>query len=533
MLNNEKQTPQLATGADLQVLTSDEYQEEMASRIAEDVFQSEGNAEKVAGVISNFIRSYEKHKPTNEQMQEWLTAEFKNYPTVWKSDEEIQSVASEIISTIKISNKKKESLQEHLDQGKPQASWLANEIEKGASAAGVANVGNYANGIDQALGTANQKNWDAITRMDGFISQSPNLDGFIAEHHHANTFNTDAAAKGSAYRAKVLEPEPGQTYGKNSMDIGIYDGEGKLVRRYQSKYGADADKTSELFEKGDYRGQRKLVPKGYSDSKSTEVIEIDGVSSEPLSKEAAKELQKKAQQKQEAKQYEWNDVNKITIAKQIGKQALVGACINAGMQGSRILARRAWNSFNGKVNPSASEDMQEFFESTIKGAANIGVQVAVSGALIVAAKNGWLGKWLKDTPAGKIANIAYIAMENAKILFKLGKGELTKEEALGAMAQTTTVAIATLSYAANGAALGAYYGVVFGPAGAAVGGFVGGIAGGMAGSKIGEAIYAGGKAIVKTAVSVLKEVASTMTKGIKTVADGVSNFASSVLSFLG
>jgi hypothetical protein len=484
--------------------------------------------------MSNFIQSYEKNK--NDQTPEaWLIAEFKKYPDIWNSEEEIISTANEVVTTIESSNKAKASLHEHLDLGKSQASWLAKELEKAAAITGNINVGTYADAIESSLSQANQKSWDAITRKDGFISQSPNLDGFIAEHHHANTFNTDAAAKGSAYRARVLEPEAGQTYGKNSMDIGIYDGNGKLVKRYQAKYGADAESTADLLSKGDYRGQKALVPEGHGkDIKgSVEVIEADGVSSKPLSKEAAKEHQKKAQQEQEAKQYEWNDVNKISIAKQLGKQVLIAVCINTAMQGARILGRRAWNKFNCKANPSASEDMKEFFESSIKSSANIGLLVAVSGAIVVAAKNGLFGKYFKKTPAGRIANIVYIAMENAKILFKLNKGELTKEEALDAMGQTTTAAIISIAAAVEGAAIGAALGAVFGPAGSAIFGFVGGVAGGIAGSSISDALYEGGKAIIKTAINTLREVASIGVKGIKDVADGVSNFASSVLAVLG
>jgi len=72
-----------------------------------------------------------------------------------------------------------------------------------------------------------------------------------------------------------------------------------------------------------------LVPDGHGGSKSTEVIEIDGISSKPLSKEAAKDLQNQAQQNQEAKQYQWNDANRMNIAKEIGKKALVGAAMTA------------------------------------------------------------------------------------------------------------------------------------------------------------------------------------------------------------
>lgn len=530
MLAQEEKPTEQPICIDGELLTSDEYQEEMANRISEEVFQTEENAEKVAGVISSFIQSYEKHK--NEQtLEEWLSAEFKKYPDIWKDEEEIHATAREVIDTITVSNQKKASLHAHLEQGKSEASWLAKEIEKGAAATGTVNVGTYAGGIERALEQSNANNWSVITRNDGFISQSPNLDGFIAEHHHANTFNMDAAAKGSAYRARVLEPKPGETYGKNSVDIVIEDGSGKIVGRFQSKYGADADATAELFEKGDsnYQGQQKLVPEGQGKDiakRSTEVIEFDGVKSKPLSKEEAKELQIQAQQKHEAKQYEWNEVNRIAIAKQIGKQALIGACITAGMQGTRILARRAWNSLTGKANPSESEDLKEFFESSVKSATHVGVQVAVSGGVVVAVKNGWLGRGLKKTPAGLIANIVYVGLENAKILYKLSKGELTKEEALDAMGQTTTTTVAAIACATQGAALGSQLGIPFGPVGIAIGGFVGGVVGGMAGSGIGQAVYAGGKVIVKAAVNTLRGVVSSVGDGIKAIGSGLKSLFS-------
>jgi len=528
VLNNEQQkTPKLTSRDDWQVLTSEEYQEEMANRTSEEITREGGDAGKMAGVMESFLLSYAKHKSEiqnePEKLKQWLEAEFKQYPAIWKSDEELQSTAREVVDNIEIANQKKTSLQAHLDQGKSQASWLATEIEKSATANGAANIGSYAAGIDQALGQANQKNWDAITRMDGFISQSPNLDGFIAEHHHANTFNLNAEAQGSAYRAKVLEPKPGETYSKNSMDIGIYDGNGKLVKRYQAKYGTDAEATAELHAKGDYRGQKLLVPEGQGKDipGSTEVIEIDDIKSKPLSKDEAKALQNKAQQEHEAKQYEWNEVNRISVAKQIGKQALAGACITAGFQGVRILSRRLWNSMNGKANTTANEDLQEFFESSIKGSAHVGVQVAVSGAVVVAVKNGWLGTVLKNTPAGRIVNMVHIGLENAKVLFKLNNGEISSDEALDAMGRTTVSAAAAIAGAVEGAALGATYGTVFGPIGTFVGGFVGGMAGGLAGSKIGEAVYEGGKKIVKAAGAILRDVASGVGRSLAAIGNGL------------
>ena len=122
----------------------------------------------------------------------------------------------------------------------------------------------------------------------------------------------------------------------------------------------------------------------------------------------------------------------------------------------------------------------------------------MSGAVVVAARNGWIGA-LRNTPAGRIAGIVHVGMENAKVLYKLAKGEMNGDEALDAMGATTSSAVGGLAGAAKGVALGTTFA---GPVGA----FVGGVVGGMAGSKIGQAVYEGGKAIVKTAAKVVSTV---------------------------
>ena len=226
--------------------------------------------------------------------------------------------------------------------------------------------------------------------------------------------------------------------------------------------------------------------------------------------EKHKAAQQKAQLEAELKQYDWNDVNRLNIAKEIGKKALVAAAFTAGFQGARILGRRVWNSITGKKNQSGNEDLKEFFESSIKSAKHVGVQVAVSGALVVAAKSGWISV-LKNTPAGEIANIAYVAIENAKCLYKFAKGEMSATETLDAMGNTNASAVGGL----YGAMKGAAYGLAFG----GVGAFVGAVVGGIAGSAIGETVYQGGKAIVKTAAKVVKSAY----EGVKSVAKSVFN----------
>ena len=465
-----------------------------ADRIAEEVFGGEDNARRTAALIESFVASWEQHKH-EKSPAEWLRDEFRRYPHIWASDAEVVSTANEVVASIEQANEAKASLQAHLEQGKSQASWLASSVERGAAAAGASSVGQYAHEIDEALRKANDGMLKTLATQSGAVNLGPNLDGFIAEQHHANTFNLDAAAKGSPLRAKVLR---GQR--KNSVDIVVKDANDSIVRRYQSKYGQDADSTRDYFKEGDYRGQRKLVPSGQEGDipGATDRIEVDGVSSAGLSKEEAKRLQEQAQLEQEFETYEWNDVNRIEIAKSIGKQSLLAAAIASAFEGARLLCRRLWNFLTGKPNRPLSEDLEDFFKSSLKSGARVGAQTAVTGAVVVAARNGWI-KVLLRTPAGTIAGIVHVAIENAKVLFKLATGELTAEEALDAMGATTAAAVGGFIGAGKGATVGA---LVAGPLGALIGGVVGGIAG----SKIGEAVWEAYKVLRKTAAKVVADI---------------------------
>lgn len=503
----------------------DQVQQAQADAIEGALFEDKADATRTTEVIASFVASCNTRG--DQPLDEWLSDEFRKYPQLWKNEEELQGATQQVIRSTDAFNYSRESLQQHFDKGRSSASWLAGEIERNAGITGSVNVGHYAGTIDEALGQASANARRLILTRAGVVNQNWNLDGFIAEQHHVDTFNIDANTKGSSYRARVVNSRD-----LNSVDIEIVDGNGSVVAKYQSKYGANAGETIKQLDRGDYTDQERLVPEGHSSevSNSTEVIEADGVKSRPLSKEEAKALQKKAQQDAEARQYDWKDTNRIDIAKQIGKQALVGACIAAGMQGSRILARRAWNWFRGKENPSASEDLKEFFESSLRSTTQTAAQVAVSGAVVVAVKNGWLGAALKNTPAGLITNIACVGLQNAKVLYKFGKGELTGEEALDAIGNTTVTTTMAIAGATQGASLGATIGTVFGPVGTVIGGFVGGVAGGIAAGQIGEIVYQAGKSVAKTAIRAAAYVAESAGRAVESIGRGISNFASSLFS---
>ena len=167
-------------------------EEQEADRDVKDIFGSEDNARKTGGIINKFVESYERQK-NEKAIDVWLIDEFRQYPGIWKRDEDLVSSAKEIVEAVRVANEKKVSLYAHLDAGKSKESWLAKCVEQGAAASGVMDVGHYAAGIDQAIGQANRDMASAVLTGAGEINQLPNLDGFIAEQHHVATFNLVAA----------------------------------------------------------------------------------------------------------------------------------------------------------------------------------------------------------------------------------------------------------------------------------------------------------------------------------------------------
>jgi len=303
----------------------------------------------------------------------------------------------------------------------------------------------------------------------------------------------------------------------NSVDIVIKDESGKVVRRYQSKYGQDADATQAMFERGDYRGQRKLVPEGQDVANSTDHIEYGGAKSKPLSKEDAKGHQAQAQQQGSIDPYDWQTLDKLAIGQQLGMQALMAVGVSCGMHAMGIVGRRIL----GESNQSLSEDILEFLRKTGGSAQSTSVHVVASGSLLIAARSGWLGQAMKRSPAGVLANVAMIGVESAKILYRFSKGELTAAEAMDALGATTAGVLFGVAAASEGATLGANIGAVFGPVGAVVGGAIGGVIGGLAGGAIGPTIYAGFKAVASSAKNALASTADAVVAGFGKMASWI------------
>ena len=481
--------------------------EELAPAISVD------EAQALKPIQKKFMESYLANKDTMT-VEEWLCSEMaRSLPE--RSAEEISCMSNEIITTLKVQEEKKASLDRAIANGRRKEDWFASEAKRATSHLSTLESVKYLDLLDASLLRANTAMHNTIHTQAGTVSQNPNLDGFIAEQYHAQTFNINAEATGSPYRAKVLEPT-GEGYAKNSVDIVIVDESGKVVRRYQSKYCKDAEATAQAFEKGDYRGQQKLVPEGQEQDipkKTTTVLEApDGTTSNPLSKERAKEMQAEAQSGN------WNDLNwneyrtkdlAIGIGKQAGQAALMGAAIGVGFN----VAEKVWNG--EKI------DGEELVETAITSGLDFGVKAAAAGAVKVGVEKGLIRMIPKGTPAATIANITHVAIENVKIVGEIATGKLTIREGIEKMEQTTVATAAGIIAGAKGTAIGATVGTVFGPVGTVIGGFIGGTIGYMAGSKVGETVVKTVQKVRQKAGEVVRSLGRTVANGFRTVTSGL------------
>lgn len=498
--------------------------------------QLEGFSEKEAGelkaILQRFLKSYSaRDKAVSDE--EWL-AKALGEALPEESPEAVQALSREILAGVKTWDENMASLNEAVLRGKNESQWLADKLQDAAVGVSVADYGNYLSEIDQVLAANNQAMMEAITTKSSTINMNPNLDGFLAEQEIANSFNREAALANSPYRAEALKPAPGAAYGKNSVDIVIRDtrkGAQNIVRRYQAKYGGDAEKTAKYLLEGDYRGQRGLVPQGQkqavadklaksgSQQKVSDYIESpDGVRSRPLSKAQAERHRDRVQDGKNLRQESWTTYNTRELALNIGKQAAFAGVAGAALGTGVYLAEKAWRG--EKITAD------EVIDVALTTGADAGVKAAAAGALTVAVRRGFISIIPKGTPAGMLANIAAVGIENAKIAGKYFAGEISGKEALDRMGRTSTAMMYGLNYAATGWAIGSAVGSLL-PlpiVGSVIGGFIGSTVGYIAGSKIGNAMYSGAKKLVSGAKKVVKNV----WEGAKAVGRGIKNFLSSI-----
>lgn len=469
---------------------------------------TEKEAKEFKKLLTKFIKSY-SNKSKDVSDKDWLKQQFiQELPEL--TEEQAEKLSIETVDSVKEYDDNLASINKAAKQGVSKEQWMANNIAKAASGVSVIEQGIYLESIDNALSNANAQMQKVITTKasnNTVISNCMNLDGFIAEQHHVNSFNANAALQKSRYYAEVKVPADGQTYAKNSVDIVILDSanpKATPVHQYQVKYGANANETIKMLrEHGDvtkYGNQQIVVPPDQVEAVQkafpgkTVVSQIGGtdkvsIKSTELTKQQAKELQLKAQKDGTVPTTDWNTFKNKDLALQIGK--------NAGLVGLQAVAITTGFSLAAQVIKGEEIDADETVELALKTGADAGIKSATASALYIAAEKGIIKLIPKGTPMGVVANIACVGIENIKILAKVANGELTMTQAMEHMGRTTVSMVYSIGWGAAGMAIGATALSWIPIVGPVVGGLVGGIVGSMAGSKFGSAVFNGIKTVGK------------------------------------
>lgn len=534
---------------------------------------------KTEQIIQKFLRSYAENEKSQDKkdLKTWLVFELQNeLPN--KKVEDIEKIATELISGIEIYYTKKKEVEKYQSLGITNGDYVGNEIlEKVADEIEeaeivdtkeiiedmkevsnvlsqyneamiyetaaikepqlVANilstnsVNNYVDTINTAIDNANKATIESITTKAGTINQNPNLDGFIFEEHHAGTFNIDAAVKQKSYHAEALKPELGETYGKNSIDIVIEDS-GKYVKKYSAKAYKNANETAKSFYDKisgyKYKFQSKLVPTDQTKEivNSVDKIKFDNIESKGITKTEIKNIQSELQsgnKKTDIFSFK-KDVNTISISKQIGKQVMVNGTMGLGIG---MVANIGANIITGK-----GVETEEVIEAGIKTGASMGMATAVAGGIRVAVEKKVIPTvFSRVLTNNTIGAIAAVSMDIIGTAFKLGSGEITLGKAVKDIGKSVGAAYGAIVASgwgyAGGMAIAGMIGLgTIGAVGTILGVGVAVVAGAVCatvGSKVAGAIASGIGAVVGTIIDGAVGIVKAGKEVVKSVASGVWN----------
>ena len=486
-------------------------------------------------ILSKFIKSY-KEKDDDVSNKEWLQERFcEEISDI--SIEEAEKFSVDIIDSIKEYDENLKSVNESYKNGSNKEKWFENKVLEASTGVSINDFGNYLNSIDEAITNGNAEMLKTVTTNNGEISKCYNLDGFIAEQYHVNNFNMKAVLEKSNYRARVCVPKEGETYGLNSFDAVIIDNRSnKVVHQYQFKFGKDSEATIKLLKQGNYNNQRFVVPAEQVDKvkqafpgKSVEAYmggtEKVLIKTDILTKKQVKDLQIETQENNIVPLNNWDNYKTNELIKNIGK--------NATITGLQSVAITTGFDIVKKIMLNEEIEIDESIEIALKSGTDTGIKTITAGALKVAIEKGIINIIPKGTPAGVIANLVCVSIENIKILIKVANGEITISEALDMMSRTSMTMIYGIAWGTAGAGIGIAVLSWIPIVGPIVGGILGGMIGYMAGSKVGNVIYDGIKKVFNTA----KKMVSTVWEGTKricsSIGNGIRNTVSTVASFLG
>ena len=497
---------------------------------------TEQEAKTVKELFGKYLKLY-KEKDESVTDKEWLEQLFIMELSDIKPKEAKQD-AEDIVSSIKTFDENLKSVNEAAKKGISKESWLAGKIEEASVGMAINEYGRTLQAMDDILYQKNMELADAITVSDGNIqriNRNPNLDGIIAEDMIAKTTELSGFIQGKNIRVDVLE-----SHNANSVDVRAINLDTGKYQNYQLKFGKDAKATIDLIERGNYNNQQIIVPteqleevqahfKAKGSSKTiSDHIDAWGAKGKKFTKEEMKEFQVAAQEDGIMPTMDYSHYQAKDLAMSIGK--------NAGAMALQTAAITTGLNVANKIFKGEEIEPDELVEIAIKTGADTSIKTVTAGTLQVAIRKGIIKFIPKSTPAGVIANIACVGIENVKILTKIASGDLSVTKGLDQMGRVTTSMVGGLWGMAKGAAIGAKMTAwipVIGVPLSVVTGFVGGMVGYFGGSKLGDTVYNVGKKVAGAAKSVAKSVVNGIKSAGRAISSGVKSVARSVASFFG
>lgn len=457
-----------------------------------------------------------------EDPEKWMIESLEKHLPETPKDE-IVAFVKDARKSQQITREKKESLSKAMSQGRDKYNWFASEIDSVASGAsvGVNMACEYLNGLNLQMASSNKAMAQTMLNQAGTVSKNPNLHGFIFEQHHVETLNMSQTARmESGYAARV--PDSSHGYSRHGVDIAVdnVDSGQLYAKKYQAKNCKDPSATNQaLRADGGYRGQTGLVPEGQEGSIKNAVNQIEtpsGATSNPISYERTKQIQKEAQSGDFENIMNWNEYKMrdlgIGVAKNAACAGVLGAGVSAGME------------IASKLIQGEKVEAEDVALAAIKGGATSAMLDATTCAIKVGVEKDIITFIPKGTPAATIANVAFVAVENIRVLSQIADGELDLKEGLDEIEATTISAVAGLSVAEGvGAAVGAAVTTAFGVP----------LLGAAAGAVVGAVAYTATATVCKAVVKGAQMVRDVACDAFCAVAEGIGSAVSSVCDFVG
>lgn len=432
--------------------------------------------------------------------------------------EQAQEEAAGILAALDSYEKNFQSVEEAARRGVAKEEWLGDKLQESAIGLSAVQYSETLQKLDNCLYRQNQELAEALSRAkDGHIMMSPNLDGNLAEHMLARPVELQGYIQNKNITVDVRAVNTA-----NSVDVRATNQATGEFQNYQMKFGKDAQSTIRLLREGNYNNQRVVVPKeqleevqayfkGIGSKKTiTDHIEIDGVRGPSFTKEQMKELQKRVQESNTPPVLDDYYYSTKEYARSVGK--------NAGAMALQMAAVTTGIDVISKICQGQEIQADEVAETALRAGTDAGVKTVAAGTLHTAVRQGMFSFLPKNLGTNLITGMAFVGVENAKILLKMAEGKLSTVKGLDQMGKVTVSMAGGLGV--SGLLAMAASGMIAGPLGVAAG-LTAGMVGYAAGSGIGEKVYSG----VKKVAGAAKEIGRKAWEGVKTAGKKVLSVA--------